>query len=132
MILASLLTANYNNYDINTGWRFNYSGVLKSVGYAGFWSARIGGLQGPTSDNPDDIGYISTATLGSVNGQVMDEGDLIQFTFTNVKIGKILPYRLSLGSYSVGDKLTSSRVTLYDATYEKCYYKRITGFTEAD
>lgn len=123
-ILGQILTANAHNYHPTFGWRFNWSGILKSTGYAGFWTARIGGLQSPTSDDPNDISYLPTATLNSVNGQVMDNGALIEFTFTGVKLGKLLPYRYALGGYQIGDKLQAGTVDLYEVSYEKCYYRR--------
>lgn len=128
-ILADTLTNNDTNYDSVSGWRFNWSGRLRSMGYEGYWVARIGGIQAPTSDNPNDIGYFPTSTLPILNGQVMTSRGLILFRFSNIKLGKQLPYRFATSGYSIGDKLTRTRLDLYEVSYESCMYKCITDFS---
>lgn len=131
-ILSQTLGANLNNYDDTFGWRFNWSGVLRSIGYAGYWAGRIGGIQAPTSNDPNNIGYFPTATIENISGSVSDNGITVQFIFTNVKIGKVLPYRFALKGYFVGDKIYgSSSNILYEATYEKCYYKITSDYIES-
>lgn len=129
-ILGETLTNNISNYSSETGWRFNYSGILKSTGYSGsYWSSRIGKLQEPTSDDKDNINSIPTATIGDVCGQVFGKDCIIYFQFTNVRIGKELPYRYALGGYKIGDKLSSDGIKLFATSYDKCYYKIISDFT---
>ena len=76
-ILTGALSSNIHNYNDLVGWRSPCSGILKSVGSAGYWTARFGLLNEPTSDAADDIGYYTTATLTSLSGEVRDEGSLI-------------------------------------------------------
>ncbi len=131
-IMGETLTANNHNYDSVFGWRFNYSGILKSTGYAGYWTSRISGLQDPTSDDENDINFVPTAKLDNLYGEVMDNGELIQFQFTDVRIGKLLPYRYSLGGYSIGDKIPKGNINLYEVSYKLCYYKRVTDYQKFD
>lgn len=129
-ILGSTLTANIHNYDTTFGWRFNYSGILKSIGYAGYWCSRIEELRDPSSDDENDPEFLPTSIIGDVYGQVMDQGKLIQFMFINVRIGKVLPYRYGNSNLAVGDKLAQGSVQLFEASYEKCFYKRISDYQE--
>ena len=129
-ILGSILTRNIINYDHTLGWNFNYSGIIKSTGYAGYWSSRTGALLSPDSDDENDQGFLPTSVIGTIYGQVMDMGETIQFTFTNVKIGKMLPYRYGYHNNSIGDKLTQELGQLFDASYEKCFYKRYSDYQE--
>lgn len=121
-ILSSFLTENKDNYNPTLGWRFNYNGVIKSIGFAGYWSARIGELLDPTSDDETNIGYTPTSTLTYLSGQVIQNGMCVQFIFKNVKLGKILPYRYGNTNYAIGDKLYSY-TNIYEASYDSCSYK---------
>lgn len=122
-MLCGVLNANIFHYNSTLGWDFNYSGILKSFGYEGYFTGRLGALKDPTSDDENNIEFYATSTINSINGQIISEGNTIQFSFINVTLGKELPYRFALGGYNIGDKLYSGDYRLFDVSFEKCYYK---------
>ena len=117
IILFNFLQKNKNRYTEKTGWSFNYDGVVSSFGYGGVWAGRISGTKSPTSDDPNDIGYMPTSGLSTLSGYVIGNGIIAQFEFKNVMIGQQLPYALALMSAKVGDKVGTHNKSFYKVSY---------------
>lgn len=118
-ILSDFFVKNQHKYNSNLGWSFSYDGPVFCSGYGGIWTARCSGMTPPTSDDPNDINYLSNSGFSELQGYVMGHGNLIHFSYTNIKFGLLLPYIMCPTNSQIGDVVTGER-KFYDVSYETC------------
>lgn len=116
-ILSIFLTQNQNRYIPDIGWTFNWDGQVNCFGYGGEWFGRISGISAPTSDDPNDIDYLPTASLSELCGYTVGNGLIVHFVFDNVKLGLQLPYVQAATSVQVGNVITDTSRKYYNVTY---------------
>lgn len=90
--IGMLLRANTQAYDETFGFNFSYTNLFKfkCFGFAGYIVGRSGAIKDPTSDDPDDIGYIPTPVFDFISGHLTAYGYNIDFFLQGLKIGKRL------------------------------------------
>ena len=125
-ILSDFLYKNRAYYNDKIGWSFNWGGACNSTGYGGQWTMRFGGINAPDSNDPNNIGYFPTSTIGYLLGHVYSETSnnpmRIDFCFYNIRLGKKLPY--SQESFSAaGTHSTTGLKKFWDVDYGKVIYK---------
>jgi len=77
-----------DRYNETFGFTFSYEGTISGIGWNGYFTAYIGGIKDPTSDNESNVGYFPTSTLYSFGGEIMEYGYKVSFFFRNISIGK--------------------------------------------
>lgn len=119
-ILSSFLQANEaSRYNPITGWYMNYEGDIFCSGFGGVFTARIGSIKDPTSDNPNDIGYKPTCILTQLSGYAIGNGYKADFIFKNVKLGeKYNNLAAGLIGLSTGQIINSQNKKYFKVSYE--------------
>lgn len=100
-IMSQFLYVN-NKYYTKSGWVNMGYEVVRSNGYAGYWTGRIN-ISSPNSDDPNDIRYKKALNFTILSGQVIQYGVCVQFEFTNVDVGELTNYVSGPFGVKVGD-----------------------------
>lgn len=127
-ILSGFLYKNRGYYNSRLGWAFNYNGAASCVGYAGMWTCRMGGINAPTSNNPNDIGYYCTSSIPYLTGYVYStsaEGMpfKVEFRFLNIKLGKLTNYKPLGAAYANTIDKSLTPYKYWDVEIGDCTYK---------
>lgn len=132
-ILSDWLNKNKDQYYEETGWCLTQDRTISSIGYGGVWTALTAPIAAPTSDSPDDGGYISRSRLQFLSGYTIGNGYHVTFEFKNVFIGKRLSFCQSPSWWPIGQKQTAPVYKFYDIDYDsysvhikKCEYNKVT------
>lgn len=132
-ILSDWLNKNKDQYYEETGWCLTQDRTISSIGYGGVWTALTAPIAAPTSDSPDDGGYISRSRLQFLSGYTIGNGYHVTFEFKNVFIGKRLSFCQSPSWWPIGQKQVAPVYKFYDINYDsysvhikKCEYNEIT------
>lgn len=121
VILANFLNENSTIYSDDTGWNIYNNYTISSTSKAGYWTAKI-------SESEYVENTKSTLNINNLSGEVFDENRVIQFNFTNIKVGEPLNLKFGDPTQEIGDYVTCD-LNLYNIKYDKCYYK-ITTLSE--
>lgn len=100
-IMSQFLYVN-NKYYTKSGWVNMGYEVVRSNGYAGYWTGRIN-ISSPNSDDPNAIRYKKALNFTILSGQVIQYGVCVQFEFTNVDVGELTNYVSCPFGVKVGD-----------------------------
>lgn len=106
VILCQILSKNskyYNNeWDLNT--------PLKSFGNVGYWTANA------VSNN-------GILIINNLSGQIIENNNIILFSFTNINIQELLNYKFSNKDSIIGNIVDTPDYNIYNMSYSNCYYK---------
>ena len=127
-ILSEFLYKNRGYYNSRLGWAFNYNGAANSIGYGGMWSCRMGGINAPTSNNPNDIGYYCTSSISYLVGYAYSTTTdnmpfKVEFRFIDVKLGKLTNYKPLFASAADTYDTSDTPFRFWDVEIGECTYK---------